>query len=76
VVFEVAGGGDGELDVDSELLAGDVVRVWRNVWRLGTDSELHGASRVATIGGEQQMIGAAGQTLGADVQMIRADERL
>jgi hypothetical protein len=69
VVLEVAGGGAGELDVDSALLTGDVMRMWRNVGRLGNDSELHGASRVATIGGDRQMIGA-------DVQMILADQRM
>jgi hypothetical protein len=61
-VFTVAGRGEDSLDVDSELLDGDVVR-------LRKDSEPHGASCAATIGGERQMIGA-------DVQMIGADERL
>jgi hypothetical protein len=67
-MVEVAGGGEGELDVDSELPAGDVVRLWRNVGRLGTDSELHRTSRVATSDGDRLI-------LGSDVQRIRADER-
>jgi hypothetical protein len=82
-VFEVVGRGDRSHDVDSELLDGDVVRLWNNVWRLRKDYELHGASRVATIDGDRQMIGADVQMIradvrmiGADVQMIRADERL
>jgi hypothetical protein len=75
-VFEVVGRGDRPHDVGSELLDGDVVRLWNEVWRLRKDSELHGASRAAMIGGDRQMIGAAVRMTRAAVQMIRADERL
>jgi hypothetical protein len=76
VVLEFAGGGDGKLDVASEILAGDVVRMWKNVGRLVTDSELHGALRVATIGGDRQMAGADVQMVLADVELIVADPRM
>jgi hypothetical protein len=46
------------------------------VWRLRSDSELHGASRVATVGGDRQMIEADVEMIRADVQTTRADEHL
>jgi hypothetical protein len=75
-VFEVARRGDRSHDVDSELLDGDVVRLWRNVWRPRNDSELYGASRAETIGADVRMIGADVQMIGADVQMVGADVQM